>query len=149
VTSWAIVDYFLRPKPAYFSIKRELAPIAVGMTRKDHTTFADTRTAAKYATETCIEIWGSNFTLKPVAAKLIVTACDLDRDDGWAETFEQDATLEPNRTTELWKGPLPGQPVRHSRSELAKNIILSARLVAADGAVLARYANWYLRCVLI
>jgi beta-mannosidase len=25
VISWSIVDYFMRPKPAYFAIKRELA----------------------------------------------------------------------------------------------------------------------------
>ncbi|KAH7105396.1 glycoside hydrolase family 2 protein [Auriculariales sp. MPI-PUGE-AT-0066] len=142
VTSWAIVDYFLRPKPAYFTVKREMAPVSVGMSRKEVTSFADNHTAANFATETRIEIWGSNFTLQPIQAKLAVVAFDLDRDDDWTETFEQDVTLAPNQTTELWKGHLPGQPVRNSKSELPKNIVLSARVVSPDGTVLSRYANW-------
>ncbi|KAJ3216359.1 hypothetical protein HDU67_009627 [Dinochytrium kinnereticum] len=31
--SWAIVDYNLHPKPAYYTIKRELSPLTVGMER--------------------------------------------------------------------------------------------------------------------
>ncbi|KAJ5778752.1 Glycoside hydrolase family 2 immunoglobulin-like beta-sandwich [Penicillium odoratum] len=34
--SWAIVDYFLRPKPAYYAVKRVLNPIAVGVRREHH-----------------------------------------------------------------------------------------------------------------
>jgi beta-mannosidase len=33
VTSWAIVDYYQRPKPAYYVIRRALAPFAVGLAR--------------------------------------------------------------------------------------------------------------------
>lgn len=32
--SWSIVDYFLRPKPAYYTVKRHLAPLAVGVLRE-------------------------------------------------------------------------------------------------------------------
>ncbi|KAK7414438.1 hypothetical protein QQX98_006717 [Neonectria punicea] len=35
-TSWAIVDYFLRKKPAFYAIKRSLRPIAVGVQRDHH-----------------------------------------------------------------------------------------------------------------
>ncbi|KAJ9215889.1 CAZyme family GH2 [Paecilomyces variotii] len=34
--SWAIVDYFLRPKPAYYAIARALSPVAVGVQREHH-----------------------------------------------------------------------------------------------------------------
>ncbi|KAJ5096428.1 Glycoside hydrolase [Penicillium alfredii] len=34
--SWAIVDYFLKPKPAYYAVKRVLNPIAVGVRREHH-----------------------------------------------------------------------------------------------------------------
>ncbi|KAF1914739.1 glycoside hydrolase superfamily [Ampelomyces quisqualis] len=33
VTSWSIVDYFLRKKPAYYAMRRVLAPIAVAVKR--------------------------------------------------------------------------------------------------------------------
>ncbi|KAJ9301171.1 CAZyme family GH2 [Paecilomyces variotii] len=34
--SWAIVDHFLRPKPAYHAIARALSPVAVGVQREHH-----------------------------------------------------------------------------------------------------------------
>lgn len=33
VTSWAVVDYYLRPKPSYYTIRRKLAPFVVGLAR--------------------------------------------------------------------------------------------------------------------
>lgn len=36
VTSWAIVDYFLRKKPAYYAMRRALAPVAVAVKRAHH-----------------------------------------------------------------------------------------------------------------
>ncbi|KAI9341681.1 glycoside hydrolase superfamily [Obelidium mucronatum] len=32
--SWSIVDHHLRPKPSYFAIKRQLAPVTIGIERK-------------------------------------------------------------------------------------------------------------------
>lgn len=34
--SWAIVDYFLRPKPAYYAVKRALKTVVVGVRREHH-----------------------------------------------------------------------------------------------------------------
>jgi len=36
VTSWSIVDYYLRRKPAYYAMARVLAPVAVGVRRAHH-----------------------------------------------------------------------------------------------------------------
>jgi hypothetical protein len=36
VTPWAIIDFFLRKKPAYYAMSRVLRPIAVGVRRKHH-----------------------------------------------------------------------------------------------------------------
>src|SRR6266705_1299013 len=36
VTSWSIVDYFLRKKPAYYAMRRVLAPVAVAVKRAHH-----------------------------------------------------------------------------------------------------------------
>ena len=138
------MDYFLRPKPAYFAIKRELRPHTVGMTRKEKKTFADDASAAFFTVETVLEIWGTNSTLEPKRATLEVTAFDLHAPD-WREGFSQDVVLAPNAATELWAGALPGQPVRTKLSDVPKTIIVSARLLDADGTVLGRYSNW---CVL-
>jgi beta-mannosidase len=64
-TSWAIVDYFLRPKPAFYSIARELRKYTVGMTRKDVKSTPKDKpdSAAFFEIDTRVEIWGTNSTL--------------------------------------------------------------------------------------
>ena len=144
MTSWAIVDYFLRPKPAYFTIKRELRPFTVGVTRKEKKTFPDELSAANFVIETVLEVWGTNSTLQAKQATLEVTSFDLHSD--WQDRWIKDVTLAPNSATELFKGDLPGQPKRTKASEVPKTIVVSARLLDKDGAVLGRYSNW---CVLL
>ncbi|KDQ64291.1 glycoside hydrolase family 2 protein [Jaapia argillacea MUCL 33604] len=140
VTSWAIVDYFLRPKPAYFTVARELRPYTVGMTRKDKKTFADDRTAAVFSIETVFEIWGTNSTLTEKKATLEVSSFDLH--SNWIEKWSKGVTLAPNASTELFKGELAGLPKRTLASEVPKTIVVSARLLEDDGTVLGRYSNW-------
>lgn len=142
MTSWAIVDYFLRPKPAYFTIKRELRPYTVGMTRKEKKTYSDELSAAFFTIDTVLEIWGTNSTLTEKKATLEVTAFDLHSD--WKEQWSREVTLAPNSSTELYSGELSGQPQRTKLSELPKTVIVSARLLDA-GQVLGRYSNWYVQ----
>lgn len=139
VTSWAIVDYFLRPKPAFFAVARELRPFTVGMTRKEHKTFADERSAAKFTIETQLEIWGTNSTLTDKKVTLEVTSFDLNSE--WRDKWTKEVELARNSSTELFKGDLPGQPIRTKQSDVPKVIVVSARLIA-DGEVLGRYSNW-------
>ncbi|KAF8528704.1 glycoside hydrolase family 2 protein [Gautieria morchelliformis] len=141
VTSWAIVDYFLRPKPAYFAIARELRPYTVGITRKEKKTYADECTAAFFTIDTLIEIWGTNKTLEDKKVTLDVAAYNLD-DPSWHDRTTEDVILKANSSTELVKGNLPGQERRTGLSENAKPIIVSARLIGDNGEVLGRCANW-------
>lgn len=139
VTSWAIVDYFLRPKPAYYTVARELRPFTVGMTRQDKQTFANDRSAADFIIEAVLEIWGTNSTLVDKPATLEVTFFDLESD--WMDKWQKEVVLAANSSTELYKGHVTGQPIRKKRSDVPKVIIISARIV--DGqTVLARYSNW-------
>ncbi|KAL5507967.1 hypothetical protein ACEPAH_5585 [Sanghuangporus vaninii] len=140
VTSWAIVDYFLRPKPAYFAIARELRPYTVGMTRKEKKIFSNEYKAADFRIDTELEIWGTNSRLEEKRVKLLVQSFDL-YDSDWTDSWSEDVVLAPNASTELWKGPLPGQPTRTKLSETPKPIVVSARLLGGD-KVLARYSNW-------
>ncbi|KZT29317.1 glycoside hydrolase family 2 protein [Neolentinus lepideus HHB14362 ss-1] len=139
VTSWAIVDYFLRPKPAYFTIARELRPFTVGMTRKEVKTYESDRSAAFFMIETVLEVWGTNSTLGEKRVALEVTAFDLHSD--WTESWSKDVVLAANASTELYKGELPGQPKRTKASEIPKTLIVSARLLD-HGVVISRYSNW-------
>ncbi len=83
VTSWAIVDFARRPKPAYYTIRRELAPLTVGLARV-------TEGAAA---------WAVNATRDTVAGDLFVQGYGADGAALFAH--ERHVTLEPNRATEL------------------------------------------------
>jgi len=139
VTSWSIVDYFLRPKPAYFAIKRELRPVTVGIARKEIKTFANEFTAADYTIQTYFEIWGSNSTLEEKRLTLEVKAFDLESCS--KETWAIEVTLAPNASTEFWRGKLLLQPDRMTQSKVPKPVVVSARLLQGKGVV-ARYCNW-------
>ncbi|CUA77413.1 beta-mannosidase [Rhizoctonia solani] len=123
VTSWAIADYFLRPKPAYFTIARELRPYTVGMTRKETKTPLGPKSALYSSIE---HTW--SFDVE-AGGKLI-------------DTQKLDVVLSANSSTELWKGGLPGEGKRTRDSDPRKAIVVQARLLDADGGVLARYSNW-------
>jgi beta-mannosidase len=142
VTSWSIVDYFLRPKPAYYTIKRELRPFTVGMVRKEIKTFANEYSAADFTIETFFEIWATNSTLDDKTMTLEVMFFDLEADYCLRERWERDVVLVPNASTELWRGKLPGQPDRRSDSDVPKSIVVSARLICGE-TVFARHSIWW------
>ncbi|CAK5275576.1 unnamed protein product [Mycena citricolor] len=141
VTSWAIVDYFLRPKPSYFTIARELRPFTVGIKRMEVKKSLDDLSAAQFTIRSLIEIWGTNSTLAEKKAVLEVTCFDLDS-DGWRDQWKKEVLLQPNSSTELFQGDLPGQPERTKYSQTPKPIVVSARLLDDQGVVLGRYSNW-------
>jgi beta-mannosidase len=142
-TSWAIVDYFLRPKPSYFTIARELQPFTVGIARKEKKTFENDRTAAYFTIDTYIEIWGTNGTLSDKTVTLELSCFDLHSD--WQDVWSKKVVLTQNSSTELHEGKLPGQPTRTKESNVPKTIVTSARILDGQGTVLARCSNW---CVL-
>lgn len=110
------------------------------MTREEVQTFSDETSAAEFQITTVLEIWGTNSTLAEKKATLEVTAFELDSE--WTEKWSKEVDLAPNASTELYKGDLPGQPVRTKKSEVPRTIIVSARLLDSDGSVLGRYSNW-------
>jgi beta-mannosidase len=113
VTSWAIIDYALRCKPAYYTIRRELAPLALGLARQGSDA----------------ELWAVNATEQPVTAVLHLSAWKLDGTQ--TAVAQRSVTLDPNRATELGLAELP----------LDETTVLAARL-SVDDAVVARAALW-------
>lgn len=113
VISWAIVDYALRPKAAYYTVKRELAPLVIGLA-------AGPDGAA---------IWAVNGRQDPVEADLLLQAWTL---DGVLKSeVQRPAMLPPNQATELGLFEITAQ----------EPLVIGARLLAA-GAVLSRAALW-------
>ncbi len=114
VTSWAIVDYYRRPKPAYYVIRRELAPCVVGLARVSAQTVA---------------VWtGSGLNMEG-DAELEVSTWAF---DGTLVSVERrQATLVGNQSVEQ------GEFI----SERNDTWVVAARLFK-DGKVVARATLW-------
>lgn len=112
VTSWAIIDYAFRPKPAYYVVRRELAPFVVGLAP---------------GSDGNAELWAVNGITKPVQAEVEINIWTL---DGTLIAQERRAMmLAANQGTEL--GSVPHDNMH----------IISARLLR-DGVTIARAALW-------
>jgi beta-mannosidase len=139
VTSWAIVDYYLRPKHAYYTVKREMAPISLGVTRKEHLIPKDKYTRAYIDKKIEIEIWGSNLTLEDLKVDVVVKAFDvITGKETYSKTVKSSFTLPENRSTEI---SVFNVPVRHADAGEEARTVVAAYLYQ-DGRQIARYINW-------
>ncbi|KAG8767471.1 hypothetical protein FRC12_006222 [Ceratobasidium sp. 428] len=157
VSSWAIVDYFLRPKPAYYTIARELLPCTVGIKRTVEKNRETDRPRQFYefgafqSIGASIDVWATNSTLSSKAATLRLSCLDLA--SSWTHHEEHQIILLPNQTTEVFTvpcpcpshpGPTPGpEDDADPLPTTSHSVIVSAVLLdATSGTVLSRYVDW-------
>jgi len=139
VTSWSIVDHYLRPKHAYYTVKREMAPISCGIARIETSTPRDKYTRV-YITKTyTIEIWGSNLTLRDMTVDVIVRAWDVESGkETYNKTVKSSYALPKNQSTEIIALDVP---VKHKNAGEEARIVVAAYIIE-DGKQVARYVNW-------
>ncbi|MEZ4676709.1 MAG: hypothetical protein R2932_21035 [Caldilineaceae bacterium] len=113
VTGWALVDYELRPKSAYYAVKRALAPLVVELAK----------------TENGADLWVVSQLAEPVAATVHV--------DMWTLGGERLARVErilqllPHQATAL-------PPFRY---DVPETVVLGAQLLV-DRVVVSRSVLW-------
>jgi beta-mannosidase len=142
-TSWSIADYNLRPKLAYFAIKRELSKIALGFKRIVVTKPRDRYTRVHIAVEHRIEVWMSSFLLKtqPGPYSLLVKAFHVKTGEILAEgDLRSNFEIPANRSTELISCPLPGWTNSSPNGDLS--IVVALYLVDHEGNNIARAVSW-------
>ncbi|GAA6024239.1 hypothetical protein JCM11491_002517 [Sporobolomyces phaffii] len=135
-TSWSIADYFLRPKPAYFSIKRALAAVALGSKRYTERTYPDPNSAAEFTETTCVEVWASS-SLRDgkTEAELVIEGFSLSSGKKMFSETEAVYVLS-NRSTELKKFTVP------NGGREQPPVVVSAKLVDRSGRILSRTSAW-------
>ncbi|OCF62027.1 hypothetical protein L486_01693 [Kwoniella mangroviensis CBS 10435] len=140
--SWAIADYYLRPKPAFFTIARELKRFTVGITRKHVKVYRDKSTSAFFEIKEQMELWACNSTLEYVDVKVVLETYNLNTKQRDWKSF--DIQLGPNASTEIWQNIVPGQPTRTDDSQVPEPIVAQARLYLTDkpDQVEARFSSW-------
>ncbi|GAA6026153.1 hypothetical protein JCM10207_003384 [Rhodosporidiobolus poonsookiae] len=136
-TSWSIVDYFLRPKPAYFAIKRALAPLAISGRRFTETTYPDRFSAAASVKQSFIELWAGNSHLKFRVVQVEVEAFEL-LSGKRVRHSQSSTTLRENRSTALEKFEIS------TEWDDPKNPIVVVAKLKEDktGKVLSRVSLW-------
>ncbi|KAF5390641.1 hypothetical protein D9757_002653 [Collybiopsis confluens] len=150
VTSWAIADYFLRPKPVYYTIARRLAAFTVEITRTVTKNRPNDRPRQFYefgafqSQEANLEIWAVNGTLSSRSAILELHFVDLV--SAWDRTETHAVQLLPNQASELLSIPCPGPPQKDDTifsSTATSSVVVGARLLDPEsGSLLARFADW-------
>lgn len=134
------MDYFNRPKMAYFTVKRDIAPLSLGIERKEIKKPRFEFTRAFIDTETRFLGWATNVTLEPVVCSLVIKVFELSTG---TEVFSRVDTRElaPNVSTELFDLELP-KAQSSSEEPLIISTCLKTLSVDKEGVVLARCTNW-------
>lgn len=137
VTSWAYVDYFLRPKPAFYTIRREFAPVTVGVERKPATRWVD-EDKANASVVPSFEIFAHNTSSEEVVCDLVLRAYDFASGQytELGDATKRAVSLKAGRNTEI--RTLESVP---SWTEDTL-VVLEATLVSGSGKELARFVDW-------
>ena len=142
-TSWSIIDYYLRPKLAYYAIKRELQPLTIGLQRTMKTIPADRYTRAYIKTVHTVDIWAVNLSLATQDIHLTIHSFHLPTNTRTTiTTHPQTTQLLPNRSTELTTFEIP-MPEEEEDSDRPNQTVIAAYLHdKTTGKQLARAVNW-------
>lgn len=130
VTSWAIVDYFLRKKPAYYAMARTLAPVAVGV-RRVHADWSVVH--ARPAKSLDWELWAVSSRPRAIDAVVELKFISVKTGKQIKDGVTKKITLVANGTTAIQTGVID--------NTTEEPHVLSARLLV-DGVVVARDMDW-------
>lgn len=139
--SWAIADYYLRPKMAYFTVKRECATYTLGIERiKGKDESAGHPRSNLTTSSLTMRIRATNSSLQPVEAKLRVKAYDtIEQKDYDISCPDQTYLVAANGSTDL-TDILIGT---FKKFGTQPKVVIWAELVdASSGQRLARLVDW-------
>ena len=152
--SWSIVDYYLRPKLAYYAIKRELKPITIGLKRTVHTTAKDRYTRAYTKTVHKLQVWACNLSIENQTAYITVISHNLMTGKSSAlSPRKYKLNLSPNQSTEIDDFEIPvledyrSKPtskalIFDSAEEEQQQTIIAAYIHDTNDNLIARAVNW-------
>lgn len=141
VTSWAIVDYYLRPKPAYYTIRRELHPLIVSAKRREEKIPKNPHTRVDIETRNLLEIWSSNLATSEVTdLTLHVTAFHAQTGKELKSHSLKTFTQPENATTELVTLNIADYTTEEYPDHT--QIVFGIYLKNSSGEIVARRVDW-------
>jgi beta-mannosidase len=131
VTSWSIVDYFLRKKPAYYAMRRVLAPIAVAVKRAH---FDWSVVHARVPETSDYEVWVASQRQTDISATVELRFISIESGkDIKDKVVKENINLVQNGTTDVLSGTID------NRNE--EPHVLAVR-IWIDGIVVSRDVDW-------
>lgn len=128
VISWAIVDYYLRRKPAYYAMARVLAPVAVGIRRSHHDWSV---THARQPARQDWELWVVSSEVQAVRADVEIRFISIDTGREIREKILQKGiNVAANGTTNVLSGYVDN--IKEEQHVLAARIWVDGVLVGRD-----------------
>jgi beta-mannosidase len=128
VTSWSIVDYFLRKKPAYYAMRRALAPLAVAVKRAH---FDWSVVHARVPPTSDYEVWvASNQTAELTATVELRFISIATGKEIKEKVLKQDVEIVANGTTDVYSGTIDN--VKEEPHVLAARIWVDGEIVSRD-----------------
>jgi beta-mannosidase len=122
-TSWSIADYHMRPKMAFWAVKRESGPFTAGLVRTK---------------DGMLEGWAGNFSLMRKVVDVIARAWDVRTGTKlYDETVLASFVLESNQSTEL-----PPAALGSLNYPLREHVVVALYLVEYQ-TTLARAVNFH------
>ncbi|KAI9682352.1 MAG: hypothetical protein M1817_000406 [Caeruleum heppii] len=137
-TSWAMVDYYLRPKLAYWVVKRELAPITVGMKRTGRVDAVEDDDLVETSSHGTVALWASNSSITSRQVEVEIKAWDLESGAEMYSTRRKEVELGSNRSIEIADFEVP----THQTHERRGDMVVVAAWITESGKQLARHVNW-------
>jgi beta-mannosidase len=130
-TSWAIVDYYMRRKPAYYAMARTLAPLAIGVRRAHHDWSV---THAREPKTQEWELWAVSAKLETVTVDVELRFISVESGEDIKEKIvRKGVKLTANGTTNITTGYVDNfGEEKH---------VLAARMWR-DGHLVARDTDW-------
>ena len=140
-TSWAIMDYYLNPKLAYYAIKRELQSLTIGLQRSTKPATGTKYINGSVENTHSLEVWAVNLSLETYDVYVTIHSFDLVSNirttitTGLLDTVQ----LLPNRSTEVTTFDIPGSKAHRDE---ANQPVIAAYLHDRSGKQLARAVDW-------
>jgi beta-mannosidase len=135
VTSWAFVDYFLRPKPAFYTIRRSFAPFSLGVERTPAARWVDEDKSNK-SNIPSFAIFAHNTTPNDTECKLTLRAHEFLTGKS-VDLGTTDVTLKHGQNNEI-------RLIDPHESWTDESIILLETTLtdAQSGKQVARFIDW-------
>ncbi|OTB01143.1 glycoside hydrolase family 2 protein [Hypoxylon sp. CI-4A] len=100
--SWAVVDYYLVKKPAFYAIANALKPLAVGVSRPYHEWTPGHADPTAPARDTRFDLWIASSRVEPVSIEVTVRFISIRTGQDVHPPLKLGAvTAQPNSTTEV------------------------------------------------